>query len=106
MTDFLKKATARALPKLDEDTRLLPILDNLSQGFLAGVPSEWASASVQGNGDEIKAEMVDAMAQKHFPLCMRTFHEKLKREKHLVHYERLYFGLFLKVLVASNTLPL
>ncbi|CAA7271771.1 unnamed protein product [Cyclocybe aegerita] len=93
--------TARLLPRLDEDTRLLPILNNLSQGFLAGISSEWSNASGSTNTDEIKAEMVDGMAKKHFPLCMRTLHESLQRDNHLKHFGRLQYGLFLKVLGLS-----
>lgn len=90
--------TARSLPRLDEDTRLIPILDNLSQGFLAGVPSDWGSSTGETSGDEIKAEMVDGLAKKHFPMCMGSLHETLRRDHHLKHFGRLQYGLFLKVL--------
>ncbi|KAG6845447.1 hypothetical protein H0H87_009355 [Tephrocybe sp. NHM501043] len=90
--------TARSLPRLDEDTRIMPILDNLSQGFLAGVPSEWVGAGEITNADGIKAEMVDDLAKKHFPMCMRTIHDNLRRDHHLKHFGRLNYGLFLKVL--------
>ncbi|KAG6891692.1 hypothetical protein C0992_010095 [Termitomyces sp. T32_za158] len=93
--------TARALPRLDEDTRIIPILDNLSQGFLAGVPSEWVSSGEPVNGDDIKAEMVDNLAKKHFPMCMRAMHDNLRRDHHLKHFGRLHYGLFLKVLGLS-----
>ncbi|KAG5724621.1 DNA primase large subunit [Termitomyces sp. T112] len=93
--------TARALPRLDEDTRIIPILDNLSQGFLAGVPSEWIGSGEPANGDEIKAEMVDGLAKKHFPMCMRAMHDNLRRDHHLKHFGRLNYGLFLKVLGLS-----
>lgn len=89
--------TARLLPRLDEDTRLVPILNNLSQGFLAGISSEWTTASDAGNTEAIKAEQVDGLAKKHFPLCMRTLHENLQRDNHLKHFGRLQYGLFLKV---------
>lgn len=88
--------TARLLPRLDEDTRLIPILNNLSQGFLAGISSEWANASGSTSGNEIKAEMVNDLAKKHFPLCMRTLHESLQKDNHLKHFGRLQYGLFLK----------
>ncbi|KAF8894535.1 eukaryotic and archaeal DNA primase, large subunit-domain-containing protein [Infundibulicybe gibba] len=95
------QATARSLPRLDEDTRLLPILDNLSQGFLAGISSEWGSNTGNNNENDIKAEMVDGLARKHFPLCMRNLHESLRRDHHLKHFGRLQYGLFLKVLGLS-----
>jgi DNA primase large subunit len=88
--------TAKALPRMDEDTRLEPILDNLSQGFIAGIGSEWGAS--EGTGEGIRAEMVDEIAQKHFPMCMRNLHENLKRNHHLKHFGRLQYGLFLKVM--------
>ncbi|KAF8628423.1 hypothetical protein AX15_003944 [Amanita polypyramis BW_CC] len=94
------EVTARALPRLDEDTRLLPVLDNLSKGFIAGISSKAYDASNQNNG-EIKAEMIDDLAKQHFPMCMRALHENLRRDGHLKHYGRLHYGLFLKVLGLS-----
>jgi len=41
--------------------------------------------------------MVDEMAHKHFPLCMRYQHEELRKRRHLPHFSRLEYGLFLKV---------
>lgn len=90
-----KQYTAKMLPRMDEDTRLVPILNNLSQGFLAGVPSEWVNPSA--TGDEICADMIDDLARKHFPMCMRNLHECLVRDRHLKHFGRLQYGLFLKV---------
>ncbi|KAF8076724.1 eukaryotic and archaeal DNA primase, large subunit-domain-containing protein [Lyophyllum atratum] len=95
------EVTARAVPRLDEDSRLVPILDNLSQGFLAGVPSEWMGSGENATGDDIKAEMVDELAKKHFPMCMRTMHSNLRKDHHLKHFGRLNYGLFLKVLGLS-----
>jgi DNA primase large subunit len=89
--------TARFLPRLDEDSRLVPILNNLSQGFLAGVPSEWCTGPEDGKSEGITAEMVDGLAKKHFPMCMRHLHQSLQRDHHLKHFGRLQYGLFLKV---------
>jgi DNA primase large subunit len=80
---------------MDEDTRLEPILDNLSQGFISGIGSEWSTNENAGEG--IRAEMVDDLARQHFPMCMRNLHENLKRNHHLKHFGRLQYGLFLKV---------
>jgi DNA primase large subunit len=91
-----QQMTAKALPRMDEDTRLEPILDNLSQGFIAGIGSEWGASESTGEG--IRAEMVDDLAHKHFPMCMRNLHENLKRNHHLKHFGRLQYGLFLKVM--------
>lgn len=89
--------TARALPRLEEDNRIVPILAHLSQGFLSGVPSEYSDPNSEGNGEEITADMVDDLARKHFPLCMRNLHGSLRKDHHLKHYGRLQYGLFLKV---------
>jgi DNA primase large subunit len=100
--NIASKLTAKSLPRLDEDSRLVPILSNLSQGFLAGVPSEWSGASEAASGKEIKAEMVDELARKHFPMCMRNLHGVLRTERHLKHFGRLQYGLFLKVRSISH----
>ncbi len=90
------QATAKALPRLDEDNRLIPILDNLSKGFQAGISSEWSNAS-EGADGQLTADMIDEMAYKHYPACMRNLHMCLRRDKHLKHFGRLQYGLFLKV---------
>ena len=89
---------AKALPRLDEDTRLMPIFDHLGQGFLSGmsVASEYSSAQ-DLDGEEVRAEMIDELAEKHWPMCMRHLHDCLRRDRHLKHYGRLQYGLFLKV---------
>lgn len=94
--------TAKALPRLDEDTRLVPLLNNLSQGFMAGGSSEWMGATSADSVNGITAEMVDDLAKKHFPLCMRHLHENLRRDKHLKHFGRLQYGLFLKVRMKNH----
>ncbi|KAI0050926.1 DNA primase large subunit [Auriscalpium vulgare] len=91
--------TAKALPRLDEDTRLMPVLGNLSQAFLAGVPSDWSPA--ENNGEEIRADMIDELSRKHFPACMRNLQDNLRRDHHLKHFGRLQYGLFLKTLGLS-----
>jgi DNA primase large subunit len=94
--------TAKSLPRLDEDSRLVPILTNLSHGFIAGVPSDWSSVLAEGNGEDIKAEMVDDIARNHYPMCMRSLHDNLRRDRHLLHAGRLQYGLFLKVLSGNS----
>jgi DNA primase large subunit len=81
--------------RMDGDTRLTDILNHMSRGFVAGVASEYSSGPA--TGDEIRADMVDDLAKRHFPLCMRNLHECLMRDRHLKHFGRLQYGLFLKV---------
>jgi hypothetical protein len=61
------------------------------------VPSEYTPPTGDGLSEDIKAASIDDLAQKHFPLCMRSMHDRLRRERHLKHMGRLQYGLFLKV---------
>ncbi|PWN36574.1 DNA primase, large subunit [Meira miltonrushii] len=89
--------TSRALPRLDEDDRILPLLSHLSMGFIAGISREISSNAIQGlEGGNVTAEMVDALIKEHAPLCMRNLHESLQDKGHLRHYGRLQYSLFLK----------
>ncbi|KAG1756504.1 eukaryotic and archaeal DNA primase, large subunit-domain-containing protein [Suillus paluster] len=91
-------STARSIMRMDNDTRLTEILNHMSRGFVAGVASEYSGPAT---GDDITADMVDDLAKRHFPLCMRNLHECLMRDRHLKHFGRLQYGLFLKVLGLS-----
>ncbi|PWW80249.1 DNA primase, large subunit [Tuber magnatum] len=96
-TARLEKAlelTARALPRLDEDDRLIPILDHLSRGFTAPEYNTSMIATTL-NGASLTAAVVDDLVQ-YFPMCMRQLHTTLRRDKHLLHNGRLQYNLFLK----------
>uniref|UniRef100_L2FU55 DNA primase large subunit n=1 Tax=Colletotrichum fructicola (strain Nara gc5) TaxID=1213859 RepID=L2FU55_COLFN len=86
--------TARALPRLDEDDRLTPILDHLSKNFITP-DSSYSSNTGAPVGAEITARNIDNLAQ-HFPACMSHLHRSLRRDAHLKHYGRLQYTLFLK----------
>ena len=88
------KLAARALPRLDEDDRLTPILDHLSKNF-ATPDSTLADSDSALPGAPINAASIDSMSQ-HFPLCMRNLHMQLRKNSHLKHYGRLQYTLFLK----------
>ncbi|KAN0061169.1 DNA primase subunit pri2 [Thecaphora frezii] len=93
------ETTARALPRLDEDDRLLPVLSHLSMGFLAGISNDYSHSSITADGTTtITASMVDSLVRAHAPLCMRHLHATLSETGHLRHYGRLQFNLFLKEL--------
>ena len=97
--------TAKALPRLDEDDRILPILSHLSEGMLAGLQSDYGFTAPE-NTTEIRADMIDELSRKHFPLCMRNLHENLRKDKHLKHTARLQYGLFLKVGLLRESMEL
>jgi DNA primase large subunit len=89
--------TARALPRLDEDDRIVPLLQHLSLGFIAGVSNDTSRSAIQGvDGGKLTADMIDALVRQHAPMCMRNLHESLHSNGHLRHYGRLQYNLFLK----------
>ncbi|KAL2132235.1 hypothetical protein VTI74DRAFT_4058 [Chaetomium olivicolor] len=96
-TTRLEKAlelTARALPRLDEDDRLTPILNHLSKNFIAP-DSSYSGSGPAIEGAEITARNIDNLSQ-HFPMCMSHLHRSLRRDAHLKHFGRLQYTLFLK----------
>ncbi|KAK3366095.1 eukaryotic and archaeal DNA primase, large subunit-domain-containing protein [Lasiosphaeria ovina] len=86
--------TARALPRLDEDDRLTPILNHLSKNFVAP-DSNYTGGSTAVEGAEITARNMDNLVQ-HFPMCMSSMHRILRRDAKLKHFGRLQYSLFLK----------
>ncbi|KAF9927830.1 hypothetical protein FBU30_002833 [Linnemannia zychae] len=83
------EVTGRALPKMDEDDRLVPVLNNINKQYLG---REFTTSAIAG---EIQASDVDSL-KVHMPLCMEHLHNELRREKHLRHGGRMQYGLFLK----------
>ncbi|KAK0626759.1 eukaryotic and archaeal DNA primase, large subunit-domain-containing protein [Immersiella caudata] len=86
--------TARALPRLDEDDRLTPILDHLSKNFVAP-DAGYSGGNSAIDGAEITARNIDNLSQ-HFPMCMTVLHRTLRRDSKLKHFGRLQYTLFLK----------
>ncbi|KAG9097665.1 hypothetical protein FS749_005768 [Ceratobasidium sp. UAMH 11750] len=95
--------TSRAVPRLDEDDRLLPLLQHLAQSFLNGIASSSAASFADENCELARAEQVDELAGRHFLACMRNLHDALRKDHHLRHHGRLQYGLFLKVSRFANT---
>ncbi len=85
---------ARALPRLDEDDRLTPILNHLSKNF-ATPDSTLSDSDSALHGAPINASSIDRLSQ-HFPLCMLNLHMTLRKNSHLKHFGRLQYTLFLK----------
>lgn len=86
------EATAKALPRMDEDDRLDPILNSISQQYISTKNTSYGQVSV----NEVSWSDVDGLAAKHFPLCMQNLHKSLRSDAHLKHSARLQYGLFLK----------
>jgi len=90
---------ARALPRMDEDSRLAPILAHLSKSFDGpGNTSGGWNDGDEGLGDgmmAITARNIDQLASL-FPLCMQNLHRDLRKNSHLKHFGRVQYTLFLK----------
>lgn len=96
-TKRLEKAlemTARALPRLDEDDRLSPILDHLLKNFITP-DAAYTGLDSAPAGALPTARSIDTLSA-HFPACASNLHRSLRRDAHLKHYGRLQYGLFLK----------
>jgi DNA primase large subunit len=82
---------SRALPTLEEDDRVLPMLEAMAQqGAAMDVNVKMLPAG------SISASQVDEV-QVSFPMCMRSMHSALRSTHHLRHWGRMQYGLFLKV---------
>ncbi|KAJ3064802.1 hypothetical protein HDU99_004367, partial [Rhizoclosmatium hyalinum] len=85
---------ARALPRMDEDDRLIPILNSIARQCAS---RDYGISSEGGPGSALTANDIDNLVPAgHFPLCMSNLHMHLKADAHLKHSGRLQFGLFLK----------
>mmetsp|Transcript_3262 Transcript_3262/g.7999 ORF Transcript_3262/g.7999 Transcript_3262/m.7999 type:complete len:523 (+) Transcript_3262:26-1594(+) len=85
-------ATSKALPSLEEDTRLLPMLTNLSKQYLGSEYGNTGNKAVEA----VTAAAVHQLATESFPMCMRHAHAHLMEHHHLKHGARMQYGLFLK----------
>ncbi|XP_064626555.1 DNA primase large subunit-like [Lineus longissimus] len=83
--------TSRALPNLEEDERLIPMLSGLSKAYIGEDYSNKKTPT-----GVVTADMIDELSKKSFPLCMQQLHQGLKQNHHLKHGGRMQYGLFLK----------
>lgn len=89
---YALELTAKALPNMDEDDRLDPILASISRQYITTSATYGAT---NANGLITHAD-IDSLVPNHFPLCMQTLHKTLRTEGHLKHSARLQYGLFIK----------
>ncbi|CDS08326.1 hypothetical protein LRAMOSA02274 [Lichtheimia ramosa] len=90
------EATAKALPRMEEDDRLRPILVNVEKQYIG--KEYGVDGAVTGT---VHAGDVDKLVRAHAPLCMTHLHEALRADKHLRHGGRMQYGLFLKAIGLS-----
>ncbi|KAK7066972.1 DNA primase large subunit [Halocaridina rubra] len=84
--------TNRALPQLDDDERLFKLLQDFDKRYTGNDYSE----KKKGQHHVITPDMIDHIATKSFPPCMRQLNDVLRTTHHLKHGGRLTYGLFLK----------
>ncbi|GMG25763.1 unnamed protein product [Ambrosiozyma monospora] len=94
---FLKEQldlTVRGLPGLDEDDRLVPVLNNLSKGYIS---AEYNDGGNFGNGEEseVNSENVNSFLSD-MPLCMQRLMEGVSVNHHLKYGGRQQLAFFLK----------
>lgn len=86
--------TYQAIPKLNEDDRLLPILHHLSSGYVVAESHESGASQTV---DEFTHKSIQTKAvMKHFPLCAQNLMENLSHNHHLRYQGRQQLSLFLK----------
>uniref|UniRef100_H2Z295 DNA primase large subunit n=1 Tax=Ciona savignyi TaxID=51511 RepID=H2Z295_CIOSA len=93
--EHLSKAlvmTSRALPQLDEDDRLLPILKSFNQTAVT------SAYDPKRNEGKVSITDLEELSKLSYPLCMRQTHVALKETHHLRHWGRMQYGLFLKAI--------
>lgn len=95
-SDLLSSAlikTFQAIPRLEEDDRLLPLLNNLSRNFASIQYDNFGDA----NASDINAMSISTpQIFKHYPLCALYLQQNLKLNSHLKFDGRQQLGLFLK----------
>lgn len=87
-------ATLRLLPGLDEDERLIPILDNLSNGYVSSEFQGFEEGADVGDS-EVTANNVKQF-EKYFPACAHRLLDGLEEHHHLRFTGRQQFTMFLK----------
>jgi len=82
--------TCRALPVLEDDTRLVNLVQNLDKRYTG---EDYGSTK---STDRVLPQEVDQLSKRNFPLCMKSMQEVLTTTHHIKYKARLQYGLFLK----------
>lgn len=65
-------------------------------GFMAGISTEYNYNPDAAGSERITANMVESLVTRHGPACMRNLQSTLRAQKHLKHFARIQYNLFLK----------
>lgn len=87
--------TFQSLPRLEEDDRLVPLLNHLSHNF-SSFEYDCSSSDPSLASDITAASVVLPAITQHYPLCARHLQHTLVSNSHLKYQGRQQFGLFLK----------
>lgn len=96
LNDELLKAFQN-LPRLNEDDRLLPILNHLASGYT--ISDFEKNANQFGNAEDGDINAISVWSEeisKHYPLCIKNLFRGLKENHHLRYHGRQQLSLFLK----------
>ncbi|CCE64747.1 hypothetical protein TPHA_0I02440 [Tetrapisispora phaffii CBS 4417] len=95
MEDLIR--TYQYLPRLNEDDRLVPILQHLSSGYTISdfKGDDYTSTENQNNDINNRSVNTDDI-QRHFPLCAKNLMYGLKEHHHLRYNGRQQLSFFLK----------
>lgn len=89
--------TFQALPRLEEDDRLLPLLNNLLHSFASVQYDAGAFGSDPLAASDINAQSVTTeQISRHYPLCASHLQKNMIANSHLRYNGRQQFVLFLK----------
>lgn len=87
----------RAIPaRREELKRVQPIFDRIFAQLQAQTTDRSSANSIAGELPRITPQDIDHVAERHFPLCMRQLHHKLRANHHLKYDGRVQYRLFLK----------
>ncbi|RLV90277.1 DNA primase large subunit [Spathaspora sp. JA1] len=86
--------TFHIIPRLEEDDRILPLLNNMSKNFANIQYDQIQDPSLTSdiNAQSVTTEKIT----QHFPLCGKHLQNSLIANSHLKYNSRQQFGLFLK----------
>jgi len=82
--------TCRALPVLEDDSRLVNLVTNLDKRYTG---EDYGNTK---SGGRVMPQEIDSLSKRNFPLCMKSMQEVLSSTNKIKYKARLQYGLFLK----------
>ena len=84
--------TNKIIGELSEDQRIRDLIRNVRQSE----NQNGVDYTNKEGKDKVTPDMIKGLAERHFPLCMRSMQNTLNATHHLKYTARLQYGLFLK----------